>query len=408
MDSRNIPKLRFPGFTDEWEQRKLGDLSDSFEYGLNVAAKDFDGENKYIRITDIDDDTREFLQDDVTSPDADLSKADNYKLFEGDILFARTGASVGKSYIYKVSDGLVYYAGFLIRARIKEEYNPEFVFQNTLTRDYEKFITVTSMRSGQPGVNAQEYSQYEIMVPIKSEQDKISAYLRSLDTLITLHQRKYNDLRELKNGVIQKILAQKIRFKRSDGSEFEDWITKELSEIFTERKVNQTITEDAPLLSFTIEQGVINPQDKKTNKRDFLIKDKDAKKFALTEIDDIIYNPANLKYGAIHRNKLMRGVVSPIYAIFYTDQNPAFMEYVVKNSTFIKNSMKYLEGTVIKLMTLKPKDFLRLKVEIPASLEEQKIIADFLMQFDKTIDAEQRRIEKWKELKKGLLQRMFV
>ena len=128
----------------------------------------------------------------------------------------------------------------------------------------------------------------------------------------------------------------------------------------------------------------------------------------MTEVDDIIYNPANLKYGTIHRNKLMRGIVLPIYAIFYAEQNPAFMEYVVKNSTFIKNSMKYLEGTVIKLMTLKPKDFLKLKVKIPASLEEQKIIADFLMQFDETIDAEQRRIEKWKELKKGLIQHMFI
>ncbi len=63
---------------------------------------------------------------------------------------------------------------------------------------------------------------------------------------------------------------------------------------------------------------------------------------------------------------------------------------------------------IIKLMTLKPRDFLKLKVEIPASLEEQKIIADFLMKFDETIDAEQKRIEKWKELKKGLLQQMFV
>ena len=103
-------------------------------------------------------------------------------------MFARTGASVGKSYIYKPSDGLVYHAGFLIRARVRPEYNAEFVFQNTLTYDYEKFIKVTSMRSGQPGVNAQEYSKYKIMVPNKLEQDKISNCFRSLDHLITLHQ----------------------------------------------------------------------------------------------------------------------------------------------------------------------------------------------------------------------------
>ena len=186
----NVPEIRFKGFTDAWEQRKLGELSSSFEYGLNAAAKEYDGENKYIRITDIDDDSREFKQEDITSPDTDLSSAENYRLSEGDILFARTGASVGKSYIYKVSDGLVYYAGFLIRARIMSEYNAEFVFQNTLTYEYEKFIKVTSMRSGQPGVNAQEYSKYQIMVPSKPEQDKISDCFRSLDNLITLHQRK--------------------------------------------------------------------------------------------------------------------------------------------------------------------------------------------------------------------------
>lgn len=181
----------------------MGELSSSFEYGLNASAKEYDGENKYIRITDIDDDSREFKQKDITSPDTDLSSAENYRLSEGDILFARTGASVGKSYIYKASDGLVYYAGFLIRARIKPEYNSEFVFQNTLTGDYEKFIKVTSMRSGQPGVNAQEYSQYQIMVPSKPEQDKISDCLRNLDNLITLHQRKCDELKKMKKYMLQ-------------------------------------------------------------------------------------------------------------------------------------------------------------------------------------------------------------
>ena len=203
----NVPEIRFKGFTDAWEQRKLGELSSSFEYGLNAAAKEYDGENKYIRITDIDDDSREFKQEDITSPDTDLSSAENYRLSEGDILFARTGASVGKSYIYKVSDGLVYYAGFLIRARIMSEYNAEFVFQNTLTYEYEKFIKVTSMRSGQPGVNAQEYSKYQIMVPSKPEQDKISDCFRSLDNLITLHQRKLEKLKILKKACLEKMFV---------------------------------------------------------------------------------------------------------------------------------------------------------------------------------------------------------
>src|SRR5699024_4700313 len=90
----------------------------------------------------------------------------------GDILFARTGASVGKSYIYDEKDGKVYYAGFLIRARIKSKYNPEFVFQNTLTEKYNNFIRITSQRSGQPGVNSKEYKGYSIMVPCSKEQNQ--------------------------------------------------------------------------------------------------------------------------------------------------------------------------------------------------------------------------------------------
>lgn len=207
-EKKKMPQIRFNGFNDDWEQLKLGELSSSFEYGLNAAAKEYDGKNKYIRITDIDDDSRKFKQEDITSPDTDLSSAENYRLSEGDILFTRTGASVGKSYIYKASDGLVYYAGFLIRAKIKKDYNPEFVFQNTLTNDYEKFIKITSMRSGQPGVNAQEYSQYQIMMPCKIEQDRISGYLRRLDNLITLHQHKCDQLRNLKKAMLKKMFPQ--------------------------------------------------------------------------------------------------------------------------------------------------------------------------------------------------------
>ena len=200
-----IPEIRFNGFANAWEPRKLGDIASSFEYGLNAVAKEYDGENKYIRITDIDDNTHEFLTDNLTSPDIDLTGADNYKLTEGDILFARTGASVGKSYIYRNSDGLVYYAGFLIRAKIKEEYDAEFVFQNTLTDRYNKYIAVTSQRSGQPGVNAQEYAEFEIEVPKKEEQTKIGTYFRNIDYLITLHQRKLDMLKKLKSACLSEM-----------------------------------------------------------------------------------------------------------------------------------------------------------------------------------------------------------
>ncbi len=164
----NRPKIRFKGYGDDWEQRKFGEVAEGFDYGLNAAAKEYDGQNKYIRITDIDDETRLFVRDAVTSPDINLENADNYILKKGDILFARTGASVGKTYIYRELDGLVYYAGFLIRAHVNEDNNADFVYQNTLTEAYYKYIQITSQRSGQPGVNAKEYQEFTFFVPDKA------------------------------------------------------------------------------------------------------------------------------------------------------------------------------------------------------------------------------------------------
>ena len=174
-----------------WEQRKLGEIGTSFDYGLNAAAKPFDGKNRYIRITDIDDNSRSFLQTDLTSPDTNLDQAKSSILQEGDIVFARTGASVGKTYIYNKNDGLVYFAGFLIRVRVKPEYNVDFVFQNTLTKNYAMFINITSQRSGQPGVNAQEYASFTFLTPTLPEQARIGAFFRHLDRLVALHQRKH-------------------------------------------------------------------------------------------------------------------------------------------------------------------------------------------------------------------------
>ena len=183
----------------------MGDIAASFEYGLNAAACEYDGENKYLRITDIDDNTREFRVEDLTSPQADLAASAGYLLSEGDLLFARTGASVGKTYLYRPFDGKVFFAGFLIRAKIGDNADPEFVFQSTLTDRYRKYVSITSQRSGQPGVNAQEYSDFELPLPSQSEQKQIGSLLHGLDNLITLHQRKFDQLAVLKKALLDKM-----------------------------------------------------------------------------------------------------------------------------------------------------------------------------------------------------------
>lgn len=160
-----VPRVRFKGFEGEWKEKALGDVVDDFKYGINAAAVSYDGENKYLRITDIDEESRAFIKDELTSPDVDLSSRNEYIMQEGDIVIARTGASVGKSYIYHPIDGKVYFAGFLIRARVNKKVDREFVYLNTLTDGFKKYIRFVSQRSGQPGVNAEELKSYLMNLP---------------------------------------------------------------------------------------------------------------------------------------------------------------------------------------------------------------------------------------------------
>lgn len=141
----DVPHLRFPEFSGEWEKCKFGDIATGFDYGMNAAAKSFDGENKYIRITDIDEASSTYGEKDMVSPDGILS--DNYLVKDRDILLARTGASTGKSYLYKKSDGKLYYAGFLIRANVTK-HNPYFVFSQLHTHRYWRWVSIMSARSG--------------------------------------------------------------------------------------------------------------------------------------------------------------------------------------------------------------------------------------------------------------------
>jgi type I restriction enzyme S subunit len=94
--------------------------------------------------------------------------ADDFRVKEGDLLFARTGASVGKSYLYRISDGILYFAGFLIRFHVKDAV-PAFIYLQTQTSKYDKWVKVMSMRSGQPGINAEEYKTFEISFPCLAE-----------------------------------------------------------------------------------------------------------------------------------------------------------------------------------------------------------------------------------------------
>lgn len=188
-----------------WKIAKLSEISQSLSYGLNASAAQFDGKNGYLRITDIDERTNKYISSTRVSPSCNPDK--KYLLKEGDIVFARTGNSVGKTYIYKNTDGVLYYAGFLIRARLNPDVYPYFIFLQTLTNKYRKWVRIMSQRSGQPGINSEEYGNYKIVLPCLEEQEKIASVFRELDKKIDLSLAKIASLKKLKQGFMQQMFV---------------------------------------------------------------------------------------------------------------------------------------------------------------------------------------------------------
>ena len=405
---KKVPEIRFAEYVDDWEQRKLGDISESFDYGLNAAATEYDGKHKYIRITDIDDSTHLFLQENLTSPDIDFSNADDYLLKEGDVLFARTGASVGKTYIYRRSDGDLYFAGFLIRAKIKSDYDADFVFQNTLTDSYNSYIRITSQRSGQPGVNAQEYANFELSVPSLAEQKKIGAYFSKLNNLITLHQRKLEKLMQFKSSMLEKMFPKngesvpEIRF-----AGFTDaWEQRELSRITF--PVGQRNKDDLDLEPYAItnDSGFIPQKD--AHDEFGYMENTDRKAYIIVPPNSFAYNPARINVGSIGYYEGAESViVSSLYEVFQTADcvDDKFLWYWLKSDDFPKWIEKLQEGSV-RLYFYYDK-LCECKMMMP-SVEEQRKISSYLTHLDNLITLHQRKLEKLKQFKSGLLDKMFI
>lgn len=347
----NVPKLRFSCFEGKWEQKTLGEISNSIMYGMNSCAIPFDGVNKYLRITDIDETTRKYLPNPLTSPEGNIEE--KYKLRYGDIVFARTGASVGKSYLYKVTDGNLLFAGFLIKFSITSE-NPEFVYFQTLKNSYSKWVQLMSMRSGQPGINAEEYRKLPIYLSSKLEQAKITNFLTAVDDKQTQLKKKKDLLVQYKKGVIQQLFSQELRFKDENGKDFADWEEKRLSEICT--VITKGTTPTSIGFNFTVngvrfikiesltESGEIIP-----NKVAFISQEchQVLKRSQLKE-NDILFSIAGAlgRIGVVKKEILPANTNQALAIIRISDESCISVKYIAKYfiSDFIAKEIEGLKG----------------------------------------------------------------
>lgn len=400
----NVPKLRFKADDGsefpEWEEKRLGDICEPLMYGMGAAAIPYDGQNKYIRITDIDDESHKYKSNDIVSPAGMLEE--KYLVCKGDILLARTGASTGKSYLYDEKDGKMYFAGFLIKAHVNEECDAKFIYAQTLTTKYMNWVKLTSMRSGQPGINANEYSSYAVSIACIPEQQKIADFLSTIDEIIQSTESELTAWQERKKGVMQKIFNREVRFKADDGREFPEWEEKKLGDVFVER--SERSADNLDLLSVTIANGVIRQNE--SDKRN--VSSVDKSNYKRVYIGDLAYNSMRMWQGA-EGVSAYDGIVSPAYTVLVPKKQEYvyFYEYMFKRTEMLHIFQRYSQGLTSDTWNLKYPALSHISVVVP-SLLEQKKIAECLSSVDGVIRNIQAELSAWKEFKKGLLQQMFV
>ena len=396
----NVPNLRFPEFLGEWEKTKFGDIATGFDYGMNAAAKNYDGVNKYIRITDIDEASSTYTDKDIVSPDGILT--DNYLVNNRDILLARTGASTGKSYLYKQSDGKLYYAGFLIRANVTT-HDPYFVFSQLHTHRYWRWVSIMSARSGQPGINSQEYSSFPIYTTSIEEESKIAKLLSLLDERIATQNKIIDKLQSLIKGLNDFLYTQ------YGGEVLTSFAELGTSYSGLSGKSAQDFGSGKPFITYlnVYSNNVIKENDFQ------YVAIKDDEKQNVVKYGDVLFTlssetPEEVGVGSVYLGKEKVYLNSFCFGIHITNTEvafPPYLSYYVSLTAFRKFIYPYAQGST--RFNLCKADFEKASIKLP-TLADQKRIYSVLGHIDCKIETERQMLNLYNSQKQYLLRQMFI
>ena len=394
----DVPHLRFPEFSGEWEKCKFGDIATGFDYGMNAAAKSFDGENKYIRITDIDEASSTYGEKDMVSPDGILS--DNYLVKDRDILLARTGASTGKSYLYKKSDGKLYYAGFLIRANVTK-HNPYFVFSQLHTHRYWRWVSIMSARSGQPGINSLEYSSFPIFTTSLHEENKISSLLYLLDERIATQNKIIEDLKKLKSAIIENIFIDRHPniLQLGDVGSYIRGLTYNSNDVVEQGNVLVMRS-----------NNIINGSSLDYN-NNIVSVNKQISAEQQLQNGDIIICMANGSSSLVGKSSFYDGkCLYPItvgaFCGIYRSKEP-IVKWLFQTNRYHKYIWNSLQGGNGAIANLNGEDILRISFHVPDSSTTERC-TKLLSSLDSLIESNVSLCSKFSQQKEYLLQQMFI
>ena len=389
------PEIRFKGYTDEWEQRKLGEITESYSGGTPTAGKKeyYDGNIPFIRSGEISSDKTELF-----ISDEGLNNSSAKMVKTGDILYALYGATSGEVSISKLK-GAINQA--ILAIRPYQNYDSQFLMQ--WLRKSKETIIGTYLQGGQGNLSGNIVKELLVDVPTSEEQKQIGNYFSNLDSLITLHQRKCDGVKSLKKYMLQKMFPQneqKVPEIRFEGFT-EAWEQRKLGDVFKEySEKNHT---ELPALTIIQGGGTVKREDSDRN----LMYDKsNLSNYKMVRKDDFIVHLRSFE-GGLEKSS-SDGIISPAYHTFHGDVTdsrfyyPYFRSYEFIKHKLVPHVYGIRDGRSIDIDGMKT-------IEIPyTSIEEQRKIGDYLESIDDLITLHQQKCEELKKIKKFMLQKMFV
>ena len=381
------PKLRFTHFTEDYIKSKLKNYAAIYD-GTHETPNYVDNGIKFISVENIKD----LLKTDKYISENDYKK---YKIKPkyNDVFMTRIG-DIGTPAIYKSNDQLAYYVSLaLLRSKNESLLYPDYLKQYISNQRFQKELHDRTIHVAFPKkINTGEIGECNINIPSYNEQVKVSNFLSLLDKKIELQSKKIEDLKLFKKGFLQDIFNK-------------DYPEISLKKILKERKIYSEKGLDYPHVTLS-KEGIYEKSERYN--RDFLVKSED-KQYKITKLNDLCYNPANLKFGVICLNEYGSAIFSPIYVTFEINEtvNPKYIKYYTTRNKFINAVRKYEQGTVYERMAVSQEDFLKFNVKLPNLNIQNKIVSNLEL-IDKKILCEIKKLDKLSKIKKGLMQNMFI
>lgn len=403
---KKVPELRFPGFTDDWEERKLGELTTSFSGGTPSAGNSsyYKGDIPFIRSGEINSDKTELFL-----TEAGLKSSSAKMVSVGDILYALCGATSGEVGISQIN-GAINQA--ILAIKPCDGYNSHFLMQ-WLKLKKQKIID-QYLQGGQGNLSGSIVKNLVLKVPNFEEQKKIGAFFKQLDDTITLHQRKLDLLKEQKKGYLQKMFPKngaKVPELRFAGFA-DDWEQRKLSDVANHRggtAIEKYFDKDGVYKVISIGSYGLNSQYVDQNIRAISNEITDGRVVNSGELT-MVLNDKTANGTIIGRTLLVEKdneyVINQRTEIISPKENfDSSFAYTILNGPFREKVKRIVQGGTQIYVNYPAVS--NLNLELP-EIEEQQKIGSFFKQLDETIALHQRKLDLLKEQKKGFLQKMFV